>query len=344
MKTSEWSLSGWRQVCDRLFAYGRKSMMGQFLAWWWRELVGSMPASLKRKFLEGQERRVVRWPLSDDVEGTSGRPVLLLLEPAQVLACDLCLPYLPRNSLGKVMAYEIDKYSPFVVEQAYFAVRVKERLKPDLIRVELFVIGRSQLDSIIELIQAKGVAVAGVDVQRADGRPQGIDLLPISPRMRRDRCVKRMRIGLIASIFALALACLSAWVERGERALEIRRTQLAELRVVAKKVEGMRQKLRARDEMERALSLRESQRITSVAFLDMMTRCIPELTWLDAMRIDPDGGVRISGSSDRASDLPAQLSTCASLRQASLEGEIQLEPQTQRERFTLRAQLPEGMQ
>ncbi len=344
MTTSDWSLSAWRQACDRLFAYGRKSLMGQFLAWWWRELVGCMPASLKRKFLESQERRVVRWPLSDDVEGTSRRPVLLLLEPAQVLACDLCLPYLPRNLLGKMMAYEIDKYSPFTVEQAYFAVRMKECLKPNLIRAELFVIGRSQLDSIIELVQAKGMAVAGVDVQGSDGLPQGIDLLPISPRTRRDRCVKRMRVGLTASMFALALACLSAWVERGERALEIRRTQLTELRAVAKKVDGMRHKVRARDEMERALSLRESQRITSVAFLDMMTRCIPEQTWLDAMRIDPDGGVRISGSSDRASDLPPQLSTCARLHQASLEGGAQLEPQTQRERFTLRAQLPEGMQ
>jgi len=340
MSIPRWSSLDWRAVSELLSERWERSPMPGFFTWWWHELAGCLPASFKRQFKAGEPRPVLRWPLPNDASSGPARTVSLLLEPAQVLECDVQLPRMPRHALGKVMAHEIDRYTPFTSDEVYFDVRVLGAVPLGTMDVRLTVIARSRLDDIVCQAQRLGIEVASVDVLDSHGQPQGIELLSASAFAQLAKRASAVRHGLLASALILALACMSAWVERREQALEVRRAQLADIRSSALQVDAMRKQLQARTELERALRLREAQRLGSVAQLDLLTRCVPEQTWLDGMRADADGQLVLTGTSSRASDLPAQMSECAGLLKATLQGGIRPEPETGREHFTLHARLP----
>lgn len=343
MNSSRWSSLYWRAVCERLSERWQHSLIPGFLTWWRRELAGCLPGFFKRPFMAGEPPQVLRWPMPGEVCSAPARVVSLWLEPAQVLECNVQLPRMPSHALVKVMAHEIDRYTPFTGDQVYFAVRTLAVMPPESpMAVRLTAIPRSHLDGIVHQALALGIEVASIDVLDSNGQPQGINLLPVSAsalQAKRERAIGR---GLLASALILVLACMNAWLERREQALEVQRTQLADIRVRALQVDAMRKQLQARSELERALRLREAQRLDSVALLDLLTRCVPEQTWLDSLRVDADGQLVLSGTSGRASDLPAQMSECAGLLQAGLRDGIQPEPATKRERFTLHARLPGG--
>ncbi|WP_251962120.1 PilN domain-containing protein [Pseudomonas sp. Marseille-Q5299] len=250
---------------------------------------------------------------------------------------------MPRYALVKVLAHEIDRYTPLTSTEVYFAVQVLGGVPVGpTMDARLTVMPRSRLDGIVRKALELGVDVASVDVVDSQGRPQGIDLLPTSVSVQRDKRTRTVRNGLVASALILLLACMSAWVQRSEQALEARRAQLADIRANALQVDAMRKQLQARSEVERALRLRETQRLGSVALLDLLTRCVPEQAWLDSLRVGAEGQLVLTGTSSRASDLPAYMSECAGLLKAGLQGGIQPEPGTGRERFTLHARLPGG--
>lgn len=340
MSTPRLSSLDWRAVSEQLAERWQRSSMAGFFTWWWRELEGCLPASLKRYFKAGEPRSVLRWPLPNDASGGPARTVSLLLESAQVLECDVQLPRMPRHALSKVMAHEIDRYTPFTSDEVYFDVRVLEAVPLGILAVRLTVMARSRLDDIVCQAQSLGIEVASVDVTDCHGQPQGIELLSASASAQLAKRASAVRHGLLASALILVLVCMSAWVERREQALEVRRAQLAEIRTSALQVDAMRKQLQARTQLERALRLREAQRLDSVALLDLLTRCVPEQTWLDGMRADADGQLVLTGTSTRASDLPALMSECAGLLKATLQGGIQPESETGREHFTLHARLP----
>jgi general secretion pathway protein L len=329
-------------VSERLNERWERSAMPGFFTWWWRELAGCLPASLKRQFKAGEPRLKLRWPLPNDVPVGPARVVSLLLEPAQVLECHVQLPRMPRHALGKVMVHEIDRYTPFSHDEVYFDVRVLGAVPPGTQDVRLTVIARSRLDDIVCQAQGLGIEVASVDVLDSHGQPQGIELLSASASVQQAKRASAIRQGLLASSLILTLACMSAWVERREQALEVLRAQLVDIRASALQVDAMHKQLQARIELERTLRLREAQRLGSVALLDLLTRCLPEQAWLDGLRVDADGQLVLTGTSSRASELPAQMGECAGLLKPTLLGGIQPEPETGREHFTLQARLPGG--
>lgn len=343
VSTPRWASWDWRAVSERLREGWEQSPLSGFLNWWWRELAGCLPASIKRKFKATDLRPVLRWPLSSDATVGPARAITLLLDPAQVLECDVQLPRMPKNALAKVMAHEIDRYTPFTRDEVYFSVRAPGSTLPGApMDVQLTVITRGHLDGIVHKALELGIEVASVDVIDSHGQPQGIDLLPASVSVLRDKRAGVIRHGLLASAVILALVCMSTWVQRSEHALEVRRAQLADIRASALQVDAMRKQLQARSEVERALRLREAQRLGSVALLDLLTRCVPEQTWLDSLRVDAEGQLVLTGTSSRASALPAHMSECAGLLKAGLQGGIQPEPATGRERFTMHARLRGG--
>lgn len=332
----------WRTLGERLIERWQHSPMPGFFAWWWHELAGCLPASLKRHFKASDPLPAMRWPLPSNTRAAPAPGVSLLLEPSQVLECDVQLPRMPSHALGKVMAHEIDRYTPFTRDEVYFDARILSVVPAGSMDVRLTVVARSRLDGIVAQARALGIEVASVDVVDGHGHPRGIELLPPSASVQLARRVNAIRYGLLATALVLAVACMSAWVERREQALQVRRAQLADLRASALQVDAMRKQLQARSEVERALRLREAQRLDSVALLDLLTRCVPEQTWLDSLRVDGEGELVLIGTSSRASDLPTHMSECAGLLKAGLQGGIQPEPATGRERFTLHARLPGG--
>ncbi|MEO8162026.1 MAG: hypothetical protein ABI588_11465, partial [Arenimonas sp.] len=111
--------------------------------------------------------------------GAGSVPRWLLLESAQVLRPVLAVPAGAEPRLREMMAHEIDRQTPFALEQVSFEPRVLSRdAATRQLRVELVVLPLARLQAVVERLGPLAPGLAGIDVLGADGIGLGVNLLP----------------------------------------------------------------------------------------------------------------------------------------------------------------------
>ena len=88
---------------------------------------------------------------------------------------------------------------------------------------------------------------------------------------------------------------------------------------------------------------RKSENPSVLVVLDDLTRRLPPSAWLDSLTLDDSGGLDIKGEADKAAALVDQLASSDILEEPKLQGVIQPDPATGKERFELVARVrPHG--
>ncbi|MDQ6647045.1 MAG: fimbrial assembly protein, partial [Pseudomonadota bacterium] len=249
----------WRPLVDRLRRSWRASPMPVFLGWWGGELRRVLPARWRGWFSSGATWHLLQnsgphWTLrrsgrsevlaSWDDSGNAvtaddqlhavalnaalaavdreDRRLALLLPAPVVLRRTLALPLAARDNLLKVVAYEMDRQTPFSVNQVYYAVReLNTPAATGRFHAELVAVTRDTLDPLLLRVRAQGISTDAVDVADGDGR-LGINLLPpeLTPHHVRPR--RRLNLALAAACVVLLALVLGAWLNN-------RQTTLAEM-------------------------------------------------------------------------------------------------------------------
>ena len=271
--------------------------------------------------------------------GQSGAARWLLLPAAQVLRRVLPLPAAAEPRLREVLAFELDRQTPFTADQVTYQGRVLSRdPATQQLQVELWVLPRSRLDTELRALGALGDGLAGIDVVEPDGTRHGLNLLPASGRVRRMEPPARLN----AALAAIAVVCLFGALAM---ALHNRSVRLEEFkRDVAAANDAARQARIVRNQLETSaaaanfLALRRSQAPTMLEVLADLTRRIPDDTSLDKLAIN-DGKLVVVGQSRAAPALVGLLQDSPVVRSPALSGAVQADPRTGRDRFTLVAQV-----
>ena len=159
----------------------------QFLRWWKRELDFLVPEKIKRlvtdkqgylvispdgnqlaltyscngqsdslAILDRNESGVAQFKiLRDNDERLTKAQVILRLTSQYAIQKELSLPAVAKENLSQVVAYELDRYTPFKPEQVYFAVKQLDVAnEPDQIRIMLILTTRAILDGLFDDIKA----------------------------------------------------------------------------------------------------------------------------------------------------------------------------------------------
>jgi len=212
---SSTAMQSLRPLVDRLRRGWRASPLPVFFGWWAGELRGMLPPHWHGWFGGGADwhllqyagtqwtlRRagysavLARWDDSDEASATDAgvgqaamKAVLqkvdrddlrlaLLLPPAAVLRRALVLPVAARDNLQQVMAFEMDRQTPFSMAQVYYAAR--ELRGPAIagrFNAELVVVTRGMLDPVLAYLHTLGVSIDAVDLA-VDNERLGVNLLP----------------------------------------------------------------------------------------------------------------------------------------------------------------------
>ena len=349
----------------------RASPVPAFLRWWGGELRQLLPAPLRRALADGAvwfllEHRdddwrlrrdgvaapLARWPseaagadvqmrLAEALAGVDDedRRLALLLPAAHVLRRVLSLPRVAAADLHQVGAFEMDRQTPFRVEQVYYTLRVlPAAAPPGRLAVELVAVPRGILDAQLAALRAAGVAVDAVDVACGDGR-LGVDLLPAGQAPRHPRPRLRLNLGLAALCLVLLVLGLGQWRHNREAALAQMRDEVAALRVQAQAVAALRQQWQ--DEVGAAGFLLERKRhaASRLALLDELTRRLPPTAWLERLSLDASGQLALQGQAQQAVRLIDALKDSPLIADPNFQGSIQPDPATGRDRFFLLAHL-----
>ncbi|WP_165190168.1 hypothetical protein [Caulobacter soli] len=167
------------------------------VSWWVDELSTLLPARYRRSL-----RRRARWSARPDRDGSlqlhrDGRPTQarppsptagwradLVLPADAVLVRDLDLPRLSRADLRRMLAANMDRFTPFPAQAVYFDAPVAALADPaDRVRVRLAVIPRDKALDALDQARAMGLEIDRFGAEGGDGEA----LFDFMPAIRADQ-------------------------------------------------------------------------------------------------------------------------------------------------------------
>ncbi|MFT3790124.1 MAG: PilN domain-containing protein [Rudaea sp.] len=352
------------------------SGLPKFFAWWMRELTGMLPQRWRALFAEGaQELLVDAKPGQLDVWRQSGGRcseygriardaavedqrneflrlrdriddpglrVFYCIAPQRALRRELTLPVAAEDKLRQVLAFEMDRQTPFKADQVFFDYRIVQRdATAKTLRVELHVVPRAQIDGELTALAGIGIALDGVDCWRGtpNGGRAGLNLLP--PERRVKRVNQRLRLNL-----ALGAAAAVLFVVAGLLFLNNRQAGLDAMSAEVEKAKGEAKQTavlarRLKDNTSSASYLYRLKRDTTpmTAMLADLTKRLPDDTFLERLTVDEKGKVEVQGQSGNANKLIEGLQKSEMLDNAAFIGTVQPDVRTKKDRFTMNFQL-----
>lgn len=352
-----------------------RSFVPRFLDWWKSELLGCLPARWRDRLsapplrviversasgllLSRQRGRQVEATLElSDPEteiGVAARfltneqdpvsQIWLKLPAERVLRRRLSLPAAAEENLAQILAFEMDRQTPFKADQVYFDHRIVRRdPATGQIGVEIAVVPRPLLDGELGLAQQFKLSFHGVDVAdaRQAGALAGFNLLPLAQRQVQVDRQRRINWILAAGAVALLFALMSQHLVARRAALEQLQAEVAEDQAQSDSVRQIEAGLK--DAIAGANFLAE-RKCTTPQVINVMlelTERLPDDTWLE--RISFIGKqVQIQGQSAEANKLIGLLQKAATIANPQVQGVIQPDPGTGKDRFTIQLDLREG--
>lgn len=360
------------QILERAKLAWRRSPLPGFLRWWSGELTAMLPAGLRAWVRRGPDvlwlgaaggNAIVRRArtgatlisippgLPPEIQRTEfaracagidpdDRCLLLVVPASQVLYRRLVMPAAAAADPRRVVGYELDRQTPFKPEQVYYDVRVSADPAPaGQVALDLYAAPRAEIDPLLERFNAIGAHPDAVDVQTPRGTLASIDLMP--PERRPRRIDRRARANFILGLVCVLLAVLvlSQWLANRRAALAEMQDEVQAMRAKATQSEQLRAQLTGALAASKFLVKRKSETPSALAVLDDLTRRLPATAWLDVLTLDDSGGLDIKGEAAKAAALVDTLGSSRLLQEPKLQGVIQPDPATGKERFEMVARV-----
>ena len=265
-------------------------------------------------------------------------PRWLVLPASQGLRRPLLLPAAARERLRDVLAFEIERQTPFAAADVVHDGRLLGVREDGQLQAELVVAPRRALEAQTAQLGALAGTLAGVDLLDADGRTLGVNLLPPALRLqqRNPWRVWNLVLGVVA-LLALGLT-LAQVVDNRRAAADALQAEVATRSAQARGVSEQRQRLVDAVEGGAYLQRQRNGRASVIEVIDALSPRLPDGTYLEKFTIEGEQ-LTLLGLSNQAAALVGKLGGAPQWHDAALSGALQTDPRTRMDRFTLVAQL-----
>jgi len=314
----------------------------QFFRWWKRELAFLVPEKIKQ-FVNDKQSFIIVSPkdrqlmltytrdgqieplvtldrgardlkfqgLYEKDERLAKANIILRLTGQDAIQKELSLPVAAKENLYQVIAYELDRYTPFKAEQVYFAVKLLAGMnEPGQIRVMLILTTRELLDGLYEDVKALGLSPLFADYEGSANNLDHLDdsynLLPDRLRQKTANVPRLIYSALITltCLLLVAVIAMPVWFEyQTVNALQLKADALEK---DAKKVKALQSDVDAVIDETRHLIAEKSATPEVIVMFNTLSSLIKDDTWLSYAQYS-DGHLQIQGESPAASTLIAVL-------------------------------------
>jgi general secretion pathway protein L len=347
----------------------------RFMTWWGKELLALLPRSLRER-MQGRARklhvdfdgatavftlrephedhRIAELPVGADVAarnatlgairaacGGRANEIALHLPASRALDRTLTLPLAAEKNLREVLAFEMDRHTPFKAEQVYydFAVVGREAARQQ-VRVALTLVPRRDVDPLLAMLREQRLEPTALRVVAADGSrvpDTESNLLPLEQRAVRrayargwpDRALASLALFLLSTAVALPFVQKISAVAALEREVDLARQEALAADAVRKALEGLIAE-------EKRIIERQKERPSVLQIVDELARVLPDSTWLNRLELAA-GRVRLRGESADASGLATLIEHSRLLKDASFDATVTRDGKSEQERFALSA-------
>lgn len=349
-----------------------RTPLPRFFAWWGHELASLLPARWRGLLAEradallldvsGREMAVSRQSAQGNAElgrvnlddpadvqkaafarlrGALETPDLrriYCVDGARTLRRAVSLPAAAEDNLRQVLAFEMDRQTPFKADQVYFDYRVAPRAADERnLHVELTVVPRAQLDAELAAIAGSDPMLDAVDCWSdvRGGARLGLNLLPGERRYARKNLRLRLNLALGAAAAVLLVTCMLLWLDNRASALTAMQADVAKSQNEAKQVSQLRKTLQDTIDSANFLGRKKHDTPLMVDLLEDLTKRLPDDTYLERLNVDDKNKIELQGLSDDASKLIGLLNQSTLLANPSVQGTIQPDPRTKKDRFNI---------
>lgn len=337
----------------------------EFWSWWSGELLGMLPGRLRELvgsgrqylFLEirGSDLAVCRggWAEADGKEQriypmTGGIPptlssgvsqVVLVLPGGKVLAKTINLPLAAEENLREVLAFEMDRLTPFTADQVYYDHTVPARdTKKHTLTVDLVVAPRQALDEPFAALTGIGLHPDIVTALGGDARPLPVNLLHAHARRRRPLSARRLNLllgGLVLVLLATAVVLPLLYKSHMISVLEPLLNTASARAAAAQRLDEEIDHLLAKSRF-----LVEKKRTTPMLLhtLNELTRTLPDDTWLERLEVN-GSDIQLIGVSESAAALIPLLESSPYFRNVRFRSPVTRAPLDNEERFHISTEI-----
>lgn len=266
------------------------------------------------------------------------REIVLCLPQDKVLIKPLKLPLATEENLCEVLAFEMDRQTPFKADQVYydFAVTARDPGEQSL-ELSLVLTPRQELDGILTALAERGIHpdLVTVNCDRTD-KLRNINLLP--EKYRGHRTGTSRRINIMIGILALALltgaVSLPLLGQRHKIKMLEPLLETAETKAeVAGRLRDTVEELKAESSF---LVNRKQSTLLVLQVMDEVTRILPDDSWVFQVQIR-GSEVQIQGQSASAAALIPLIESSDILYDARFRSPVTQAPRSILERFHLSA-------
>lgn len=265
--------------------------------------------------------------------------IILSLPANKVLNKALTLPLVTEINLREVLGFEMDRQTPFTLEQVYYDHVVSKRdAKNGTLEVDLFVTPKTYIDSLLDQLRGLDIRPHHVSVQQPGADSALLDnLVPDEARQRR-RDASRV-VNLL--LFLLALILLAAVI--GQPMVEKSGTVdmlEAEVDVAMQKAQVVQ---RLGEEVEQLamgsdfLIKKKKSTPLVIDILDELTRILPDDTWVNQLSIKNEE-LQFQGFADSAAALIPLIEASDTLHNPRFRASVTSSRTSDAERFHLSAE------
>ena len=336
-----------------------------FLQWWGEGLSQSLPEPLRKLFratapsvvfqMQGEQYANVFWyedgkaqsrgqfyfggmnvPLGQllpKVAKQKKYSVDLQLGQTQALHLQKAFPEAARDNLRQVVAYQLDRLTPFSTDNAYYDVRLAQYDKPRKeVIADIHVSPQHVVDKLVRQLKEAGFEQVDV-VSVADGAGQ-INLF------RQQANTKNQTWSRLPLYFALSMLALALLAPLGYK---LRRAEQIEDALKTLRRDSAEQ-LAVRDQLslaQEALQFLEDKRKTSPVALDIVEKLsvsIPIDTWLERLSLEGKN-LEIRGESAKVLSLIDTLEEAPEFSNVRFKSPVTRNKENGRDRFHIEAKV-----
>lgn len=313
----------------------------QFLTWWWLELRAMMPDKAYRLFhinrkkicikliadkaqfdvLENNElTRLGTFPTTNegcaayqavlaDKSDLKEVSKILALTSEQYLSRQITLPAQAVNNMSEVVGYEMDRFTPFRVDQvAYDVIAEPAGVDNDSFVATLIVVPNETLTELLATLNAFDVAPQKVCCSTSNNviGDNQVNLLPKALRPTVSKKTQAIGMGLAALICVQLFVMLAMPIWQADKQVSILKQQISALGDEANAVSKMREDISNQKALVGQLIDKSNYKRPVIDIINAATTSVPDSTWLNQMRIAA-GKLQISGFSTQATNIIQKL-------------------------------------
>ncbi|MES9991422.1 MAG: PilN domain-containing protein [Candidatus Thiodiazotropha sp.] len=270
----------------------------------------------------------------------SASEIRLCLEQKKYLFKKVSLPIETEENLREVLAFEMDRQTPFSADQVYYDYVINARDKQNrTLDITLILAPIDKIAMALKQLEENSIRINAISpCEEIDPNLNDVNLLPPEKREKPRKRYRLINLMLFFTLLLLLAASMILPVWQKSVLVKQLQSELEEYRSKANQVAALRERVSlVRDEN----TFLEEKKLTSVTVLDILlelTLLVPDDTWVNNFEVR-DNVLHIHGQSASSATLIPILETSKLFQNVTFRSPVTRSKKSNTERFHISAEL-----